>query len=388
MGKIMRVYLCGQDWTDSWSEMHLDLPATPWELVDALDKLSLDSGEDIYVQAEEYYDFDYIQGFIPESTTLSQLNELCTVLDSMDEQDRIGFRGLLQSSAFYDRFNLGFHRLMDIALAKDCYHVAENVGNDAELGRFLCFNGFIEGAEALPEKLYELLDFQKIGKEYRMSEHGAYADGCYVAPDGEIPHREMRYDIFPPEYIIMLDVVNKADMTKRWPLALPAVPEEMDSALKRVGAETWDKVVCFCTDCQVPQLTEAVTQLNNVAVANRFATMLDKLSAEDVSKFKAILEVTGCDDLTSASLIAADLGNYMLSEKIRNPEDMGRWQLDYMLPSEDRDLVIKHINLYAYGKEVLGQSSAAMSTYGLVDRTDNQPLLAPTQQPQQAMTMQ
>jgi hypothetical protein len=119
------------------------------------------------VQAEEYYDFDYIQGFIPESTTLSQLNELCTVLDSMDEQDRIGFRGLLQSSAFYDRFNLGFHRLMDIALAKDCYHVAENVGNDAELGRFLCFNGFIEGAEALPEKLYELLDFQKIGKECR-----------------------------------------------------------------------------------------------------------------------------------------------------------------------------------------------------------------------------
>lgn len=390
MGKIMRVYLCGQDWTESHEEMYMDLPATPWELVDALEKLNLVCEGDLYIQAEEYYDFDYVQGFIPESTSLSRLNELCAVLDGMDEQDRIGFRGLLKSSAFFDRFNLGFERLMDLATAKDCYHIAADVGSDEQLGHFLCQNGFIEGTEELPKKVYELLDFQKIGKDFRMAERGAYADGCYVAPDGDIPHREIPYGISPPEYIVMLDVVNKVDGSKRWPLALPSVPAEMDSALKRAGAESWSKVDCLCVDCQVPQLIEAITQVNNVAIANRFAEMLDRLPVEAVSKLKAILEVTNCEDLTTASLIAQDLDSYMLSEDIRNPEDMGRWTLDFMLSDEERNLILKHINLYAYGKELLEQTpSAAMSPYGLVDRTDGQSILAQVQQqagPQ--MTMQ
>ena len=165
----MRVYLCGQDWTNSHEEMYLDLPAAPWELVDAMEKLNLTEEADLYVQAEEYYDFDYIQSFIPESTSLSQLNELCATLNSMDEMDRIGFRGLLQSSAFYDRFNLSVEKLMDIALAKGCYHIAEGVGNDAQLGRYLCLNGFIDGTLELPEKLYELLNFEKIGKDFRIA---------------------------------------------------------------------------------------------------------------------------------------------------------------------------------------------------------------------------
>ena len=381
MAKVMRVYLCGQDWTESHEEMYLDLPATPWELVDALEKLNLVCEGDLYLQAEEYYDFDYVQGFIPESTTLSQLNELCAVLDGMDEQDRIGFRGLLQSSAFFDRLNLGFDRLMDLATAKDCYHIAADVSSDEQFGRFLCQNGFVEGTDELPEKVFKLLNFQKIGKDFRMTERGAYADGCYVAPDGDIPHREIPYGISPPEYIVMLDVVNKADATKRWLLALPSVPNEMDSVLKRAGAESWSEVDCLCVDCQVPQIMEAITQVNNVAIANRFAEMLDRLPVEDVSKLKAILVVTSCEDLTSASLIAQDLDGYMLSEDIRNPEDMGRYRLTYLLSDEDRDLILKHINLYAYGKEILEQTpEAAMSPYGLVERTDGQPIISQTQQ--------
>ena len=48
MAKIMRIYLCGQDWTESREEMYVDLPATPWELVDALEKLNLVSEGDLY----------------------------------------------------------------------------------------------------------------------------------------------------------------------------------------------------------------------------------------------------------------------------------------------------------------------------------------------------
>ena len=135
---------------------------------------------------------------------------------------------------------------------------------------------------------------------------------------------------------------------------------------------------------------EAITQVNNVAIAIRLAEMLDRLPVEEVSKLKAILEVNGCEDLTSASLIAQDLDSYRLTENIRNPEDMGRYRLTYLLPDVDRDPILKHINLYAYGKEIMEQTpEAAMSPYGLVERMDGQPILAPHQQqasPQ--MTMQ
>lgn len=387
MGKVMRVYLCGQDWTNSHEEMYLDLPAAPWELVDAMEKLNLTEEADLYVQAEEYYDFDYIQGFIPESTSLSQLNELCAVLNSMDEMDRIGFRGLLQSSAFFDRFSLGIDKLMDIAQAKGCYHIAEDISNDTQLGRFLCFNGFVDGVGELPEKVYELLNFEKIGKDHRMAEHGAFADGCYVEPDGEIPHREMHYEIYPPEYVVMLDVVNKVDMNSHWPLALPAVPEEMDSTLRHIGAESWDEAVCICTDCQIPQLMETVTQTGNIATINRFADILEGVPAEDITKLKAVLEVMHCDDLITASLIAGELDNYMLSENIRNPEDYAQSVISYLLSENDRGLVLKHLNLYAYGKDLLQQDAGHISSYGLVDRTDNQQLLNETEQSTQSMTM-
>lgn len=186
----------------------------------------------------------------------------------------------------------------------------------------------------------------------------------------------------------MLEVVNKEDMAKHFTLALPTDTSDMAHALKQVGAESWSELVCVCTDCQVPKLKEAITQVNNIAIANRFAEMLDNLPAENISRLKAVLEVINCEDLTTASLIAQDLDNYMLSENIRGPEDLGRWQLTYMLSDEDRDLVLKHLNLYAYGKEVLEQDTAIMSTYGLIERTDKQPILAHPQQTHPQMTMQ
>jgi hypothetical protein len=185
----------------------------------------------------------------------------------------------------------------------------------------------------------------------------------------------------------MLDVVNKADMSSHWPLALPAVPEEMDSTLRHIGAESWDEAVCICTDCQIPQLMETVTQTGNIATINRFADILEGVPAEDITKLKAVLEVMHCDDLITASLIAGELDNYMLSENIRNPEDYAQSVISYLLSENDRGLVLKHLNLYAYGKDLLQQDAGHISSYGLVDRTDNQQLLNETEQSTQSMTM-
>lgn len=48
--KVFSVYMGDPD---SSSHSELDLPATPWELIDALDKLRLEDGRESYWQVED-----------------------------------------------------------------------------------------------------------------------------------------------------------------------------------------------------------------------------------------------------------------------------------------------------------------------------------------------
>jgi hypothetical protein len=52
------VYLARANTPYSEAYADLDLPASPYELLDALDKLRLDEGEAPYLQINDYYDFE------------------------------------------------------------------------------------------------------------------------------------------------------------------------------------------------------------------------------------------------------------------------------------------------------------------------------------------
>ena len=55
MGKrILRVYLAKNDTPYSAAYAKLDLPASPWELWDALDKVRLQENEELYLDIEDY----------------------------------------------------------------------------------------------------------------------------------------------------------------------------------------------------------------------------------------------------------------------------------------------------------------------------------------------
>ena len=55
--KILRVYLAKNDTPYSAAYAKLELPASPWELWDAIEKVRLKDGEELYVEIEDYYDF-------------------------------------------------------------------------------------------------------------------------------------------------------------------------------------------------------------------------------------------------------------------------------------------------------------------------------------------
>ena len=52
--KILRVYLAKNDTPYSAAYAKLEMPASPWEVVDALDKVRLNEGEQLYMEIEDY----------------------------------------------------------------------------------------------------------------------------------------------------------------------------------------------------------------------------------------------------------------------------------------------------------------------------------------------
>ena len=70
------------------------------------------------------------------------------------------------------------------------------------------------------------------------------------------------------------------------------------------------------------------------------------------------------------------LDQYILDPEIFSPEDQARSELAAMLPEADAQMVASHLNLYAYGSELMKDNNSVQTDYGLLERRDGQPIQA------------
>ena len=75
---------------------------------------------------------------------------------------------------------------MFAALAEQAEHcqVVPEATDDASLGRVYAANGSIPEVKDVPDKVFELLDFQLLGRRIRQSAGGVFTRQGYVVPDG------------------------------------------------------------------------------------------------------------------------------------------------------------------------------------------------------------
>ena len=64
MNKVFELYIANA-LRDEERYAVLDLPATPYEMLDALERAGCRSSEEAYFQVEEYLDFEYLESVIP-----------------------------------------------------------------------------------------------------------------------------------------------------------------------------------------------------------------------------------------------------------------------------------------------------------------------------------
>ena len=307
--KIFGIYLAKLDAPNSEAHARLELPASPWELHDAMDKVQLQENEELYLEIDDYYGFEYLAPHLMElDASLNELNDLAGRLAVLDETEQEAFDGLLrleiQRKVESNGSILTMQDLRTLAVSAgaDCCHVV-GATSDAELGRFYAENGFMEELDGLSDDVFEMLDFGKIGKALRTGENGTFTRSGYVVKHSELVTAPPCAKELPekPEYLFRLTLGLHPDLEddRTVTLELPASAEALREVQKQLGADGWEGAMVLDYDGIIPQAAEFADLPTELDAFNDFAEAVEAMPSREkqIPKLKALLEHFEVTDL-------------------------------------------------------------------------------------------
>ena len=390
--KIFHVYLAKESVPNNESYAKLDLPASPWEVVDALDKVRLNEGEQLYMEIEDYDAFEYLSPHLDGlDISLNELNDLAALLSVLDEVQEVAFEGLFSIEVQRKvNANGGVITLQDlrnlaVSAKTDCYHVVD-AADDAQLGRFYAENEFIPELDGVSNEVFEMLDFAGIGRMMRCSENGVFVNSLYVLRDGELTTAPPVQKALPgkPGYLFRLTLGLHPDIgdARTVTLDLPAAEAELLDAQEQLGVEGWEGVTVIDYDGIIPYAADFTDLPMELEEFNAFTKAARDIPRFEVPKLKALLEQFDVRDIETALFLTEHLADYVLTPEISSPQEAALDQLCFIMDREEAVRLIPYVNLYTYGCDIIKEDNAALSPYGLLHRADYQPMLSPMQETQ------
>ena len=379
--KVFGVYLAKED-PESDAYAKLDLPAQPWELLDALDKLHLQEGDRLYLEIDDYYDFEGLATVLQDrEDSLAELNDLAERLTRLNDVHRTALQGLIQMETAKGGGGISVTRLRDLTESADCCHVVPEALNDSQLGRFYAENGFVPEVEGISDTVFELLDFTAIGLRARKDEGGVFTRKGYVLQNSDLKQApSVPREIAEPDYMVLLEVARRQgdgpaqDGTGPILVKLPAAPEELEAVAQRLGGASSQELWWRCIDCVIPEMRDAVSSASEIREVNRFAQMVAAMPQEQRKVYKAVLEGLRCRDLASAADQADTLDAYLLREDIYSPSGLAKEKIRSIMDETMVDHVLTNLNLYRYGETLMAAEHCTQTGYGLLQRRDGQEL--------------
>lgn len=390
--KIFHVYLAKESVPNNESYAKLDLPASPWEVVDALDKVRLNEGEQLYMEIEDYDAFEYLSPHLDGlDISLNELNDLAALLSVLDEVQEVAFEGLfsieVQRKVNANGGVIKLQDLRDLAVSAktDCYHVVD-AADDAQLGRFYAENEFIPELDGVSNEVFEMLDFAGIGRMMRCSENGVFVDSLYVLRDGELTTAPSVQKALPekPGYLFRLTLGLCPDFggDRTAVLDLPASEEALAAAQEQLGTLNWENTAVLNYDGILPNAAVFADLPSELEEFNAFTKAARDIPRFEVPKLKALLEQFEVRDIETALFLTEHLADYILTPEISSPQEAALDQLCFIMDREEAVRLIPYVNLYTYGCDIIKEDNAVLSPYGLLHRADYQPMLSPMQETQ------
>ena len=393
--KVFAVYLAKEDVPNSEAYATLELPASPWELWDALDKVRLQTDDILYMEIEDHYAFAYLAPHLDGlEISLNELNDLAELLSALDEVQEVAFDGFLrmevQNKVDTNGGVITLQDLRDLAVSAktDCYHVVD-AADDVQLGRFYAENEFVPELDGISDEVFEMLDFAGIGRMMRCSENGVFVGSLYVLRDGELTTAPPVQKTLPekPGYLFRLTLGLCPDFggNRMAVLDLPASEEALAAAQEQLGVEGWEGVTVIDYDGIIPYAAEFTDLPMELKEFNALAAAVRDMPSPEkqLPKLKALLKQFEVQDIATAISLTECLDDYVLTPEISSPQETAIDQLHFMTDDHSVELLISHVNLYAYGCDLIREDNAVLSPYGLLHRTDYQPMLMPIQQTQE-----
>ena len=399
--KVFAVYLAKEDVPNSEAYATLELPASPWEVWDAMEKVRLQTDDILYMEIEDYYAFEYLSPHLDGlDISLNELNDLAAQLAALDEEQGIAFEGMfsieVQRKVNTNGGVITLQDLRDLAVSAktDCYHVVD-AADDAALGRFYAENDFIPELDGVSDAVFKMLDFAGIGRMMRHGENGVFVGSLYVLQDGELATAPSVQKTLPekPGYLFRLTLGLHPDIgdARAVTLDLPAAEAELLDAQAQLGTEGWEGVAVIDYDGIIPYAAEftdlpmELEEFNVLAAAVRDMPSPEK----QLPKLKALLKQFEVQDIATAISLTECLDDYILTPEISSPQEAALDQLCFIMDREEVVRLIPYVNLFNYGETVIHADNAALTSYGLLHRADYEPMLSPMQQKQEKeMTMQ
>ena len=392
MNKVCEVYLA----TDDAHGVELSLPVGPYEMMDAFEQLRADTPKNVYWKEDEFYRCGFLAPHLDESMSIFEFNTLTEQLSKLAAWQEAALEGLLQmQEQRHIVENSGVitaRELLTLAYNTECCQVLADVHTDEELGRFYVENGFREDLDALPERVYALLDYAKIGKQMREAEKGVFTRSGYVIQMEELKPLPAVQPQQKPSYMIRLTLMNHEKEQKTVILDLPATEQRMLEVQQELETQAWTGVQITDCDAIAPQLNTILTGTEDLPRVNMLAQSLQELkTAGLIPKFKAVILATGCKTLDDVFDRVEKLPQYCFEAKIRDTDKLVRDELEFVLGGNDAELIYRNLNRDVYAKEILKQYGAKLTPYGMVNRADFGPLNEPipeqeeTHEPQMGM---
>ena len=397
--KVFAMYLAKEGNPNSDAYAKLDLPASPWELWDALDKVRLQKEDILYMEIEDYFAFEYLSPHLDGlDISLNELNDLAAQLAALDEVQEVAFDGFLrmevQNKVDTNGGVITLQDLRDLAVSAktDCYHVVD-AADDAQLGRFYAENEFVPELDGISDEVFEMLDFAGIGRMMRCSENGVFVGSLYVLQDGELTTAPPVQKTMPekPGYLFRLTLGLHPDIgdARAVTLDLPTAEAELLDAQEQLSVEGWEGVMVIDYDGIIPYAADFTDLPMELEELNTFTKTARDIPRSEVPKLKALLEQFEVQDIGTAMLLTEHLADYILTPGISSPQEAALDQLCFIMNREEAVRLIPYVNLFNYGETVIHADNAALTSYGLLHRADYEPMLSPIQQKQEKeMTMQ
>lgn len=373
MDKAFTVSLCNPD-KDTY--VTLELPADPYAVLDAWERLRLAPDTRVEWEMEDYGEFPVLFPGLQSGEGFPALNALAERLTSLDSRQRTAFEGLVK---LQDGRPMEPDALITLSeQAKHC-QVAPEATDDASLGRVYAANGSIPEVKDVPDKVFELLDFQLLGRRIRQSAGGVFTKQGYVVPDGNWKPTEGQEPRIAPEAPTGFFRLELRLGEERAELTLPA-GQELVEVRERMEAVGLPNCAVTAFHSRVPQLPAAWATPERLDTLNCLAIRLMVLAERDslaLIKYKAVLEVSSISSLEDAMALTERLDAYNLNWAAASPEDVARGELRRSMGEENADLLCWYLNLYGYGEALIQQYGGELTDYGLLTRADGQPVQKP-----------